>query len=90
MVVMVVVAVVMILQRQPTAKGEENISERVEITITAPRPVPVRIDGAMAGTTPVVLKLKGQGTRAMRVEGNGVSRVITPDRDQVVHLDQPR
>jgi len=90
-VVMVAVAIVMLLQRQPTARGQEDVSGRIELTIIAPRPgTKVRIDGALAGTTPLSIKLKGARTRPMRVEGAGVTVDITPDRDQIVNLVKPK
>ena len=90
-VVMVAVATVMLLQRQPTARGQEDVSERIEITIRAPRAgTPVTIDGAKAGTTPLAIKLKGARTRSMRIEGAGVTVEITPDRDQIVNLAAPK
>ena len=85
-VVMVAVGIVMVFQRQPSVKGQEDVSERVEITITAPRQVAVKIDGVKAGTTPISIKLKGSRKQPMKIEGNGVVVQITPDRDQVVNL----
>jgi len=59
--------------------------------IIAPRPgTKVRIDGALAGTTPLSIKLKGARTRSMRIEGAGVTVDITPDRDQIVNLVKPK
>lgn len=84
LLVMVGVFIVMILQRQPSAKGSE-LPDGIELTITAPRPVFVTIDGARAGKTPLAIKLKGS-TRVLRIEGNGVVKEITADRDQVVNL----
>lgn len=85
--VMVGVVVVMITQRQPTARGVDQ-REGVEITITAPRPVPVKIDGVRAGTTPLSIRLRGR-TKPIRIEGNGVIKEIATDRDQTVHLVNP-
>ncbi|CAN5691608.1 hypothetical protein BH11MYX3_BH11MYX3_49080 [soil metagenome] len=84
MVAAVVVIVVMVLQRQPTAKGE-GIGGGVEITVQAPKPVPFTIDGVKAGTTPQSFKLKGR-SRPIVISGNGVSKTITPDHDQVIEL----
>ncbi len=84
LLVMVGVFIVMILQRQPSAKGSE-LPDGIELTITAPRPVFFTIDGARAGKTPLAIKLKGS-TRVLRIEGNGVVKEITADRDQVVNL----
>ena len=84
LLVMVGVFVVMILQRQPSAKGRQ-LPDGIELTITAPRPVAVTIDGAKAGRTPLSIKLKG-GSRVLRIEGNGVTKEIRADRDQVVNL----
>lgn len=86
-IVMVAVLVVMITQRQPTARGVDQ-GEGVEITITAPKPVPVKIDGVRAGTTPLSIRLKGR-TRPIRIEGNGVIKEIATDRDQTVNLVKP-
>ncbi len=82
--VMVGVFIVMILQRQPSAKGIE-VPDGIELTITAPRPVFVTIDGARAGKTPLSIKLEGS-SRTLRIEGNGVTKEIRADRDQVVNL----
>ncbi len=84
LLVMVGVFIVMILQRQPSAKGAE-LPDGVELTITAPRPALVTIDGAKAGKTPLSIKLKGSN-RVLRIEGNGVTKEIRADRDQVVNL----
>ncbi len=84
MVAAVIVIVVMVLQRQPTAKGE-GIGDGVEITVHAPKPVPFTIDGVKAGTTPQSFRLKGR-SRPIVIRGNGVTRTITPDRDQVIDL----
>lgn len=84
LLVMVGVFIVMILQRQPSAKGAE-VPQGIEVTITAPRPVPVTIDGARAGKTPLSIKLKASA-RYLRIEGNGVTKEIRADRDQVVNL----
>ncbi len=80
----VIVIVVMVLQRQPTAKGAD-VSGGAEITVHSPRPTPFTIDGVKGGTTPQSFKLKGRG-RPITITGNGVSKTITPDRDQVVDL----
>lgn len=84
LVVMVGVLVVMVMQRQPTARGAD-LPDGVELTIQAPRPVPITIDGVKAGKTPQSIRLKGR-TRPMRIEGGGVSVTITPDRDQTINL----
>jgi hypothetical protein len=84
LLVMVGVFIVMVLQRQPTAKGTE-LPDGIELTITSPKPVAVTIDGAKAGRTPLSLKLKGS-TRVLKIEGNGVVKEIRADRDQVVNL----
>jgi hypothetical protein len=76
--------VVMVMQRQPTAKGESIGG--VEITITAPTPgTPITIDGVKAGKTPQSLKIKGR-TRPIEIKGNNVTKIVTPDRDQTVNL----
>lgn len=81
---MAAVIVVMVMQRQPDAKGEALSG--VMITITAPKPgTPIKVDGAPAGKTPQALKLKGR-TRPIKIEGNNVTKIITPDRDQIVNL----
>lgn len=78
------VIVVMVMQRQPIAKGESIGG--VEITITAPKPgTPITVDGVKAGNTPQSLKIKGR-TRAIEIKGNGVTKIVTPDHDQVVNL----
>lgn len=78
------VIVVMVMQRQPAAKGESIGG--VEITITAPKPgTPITVDGVKAGATPQSLKIKGR-TRAIEIKGNGVTKIVTPDRDQIVNL----
>lgn len=84
LLVMVGVFIVMLLQRRPSAKDSE-LPDGIELTITAPRPVFVTIDGARAGKTPLSIKLKG-GSRVLRIEGNGVTKEIRADRDQVVNL----
>ena len=84
LLVMVGVFIVMILQRQPSAKGAE-LPQGIEVTITAPRPTAVTIDGAKAGKTPLSIKLKAS-SRYLRIEGNGVTKEIRADRDQVVNL----
>lgn len=85
LLVMVGVFIVMIMQRQPSAKGSA-LPDGIEVTITAPKPVTVTIDGAKAGKTPLSIRLKGS-TRYLRIEGsNGVSKEIRADRDQVVNL----
>lgn len=87
-IAMVVVAVMMMMQRAPSVKGTADISnDGVMITVTGPKAgIPVKIDGAKAGTTPLVIKLKGARTRPMKIQGNGVTKEIVPDRDQVVML----
>ena len=78
------VIVVMVMQRQPIAKGESIGG--VEITITAPKPgTPITVDGAKAGKTPQSLKIKGR-TRPIEIKGNGVTKIVTPDHDQIVNL----
>ena len=78
------VIVVMVMQRQPIAKGESIGG--VEITITAPKPgTPITVDGMKAGNTPQSLKIKGR-TRAIEIKGNGVTKIVTPDHDQIVNL----
>jgi PEGA domain len=78
------VIVVMVMQRQPIAKGESIGG--VEITITAPKPgTPITVDGVKAGNTPQSLKIKGR-TRAIEIKGNGVTKIVTPDHDQIVNL----
>ena len=84
LLVMVGVFIVMVMQRQPTAKGSQ-LPDGIELTITSPRPVVVTIDGARAGKTPISIKLKGS-SRVVKIEGNGVVKEITADRDQVVNL----
>ncbi len=83
MVAVLVVIVVMVMQRQPTAKGEALGG--VEITITAPRPTMITIDGVRAGKTPQAIKLRGR-TRPIEIRGNGVTKTVTPDRDQTINL----
>jgi len=76
--------VIMVMQRQPDAKGESIGG--VELTITAPKPgTPITVDGVKAGKTPQSLKIKGR-TRPIKIEGNGVTKIITPDRDQTINL----
>jgi hypothetical protein len=87
MIVMIGVIGLMIMQRQPTAKGAE-IPDGIELTITAPRPSPVKIDGVKSGTTPLSIRLRG-GTRTLTIEGNGVIKEILADRDQTVNLVKP-
>jgi PEGA domain len=78
------VIVVMVMQRQPIAKGESIGG--VEITITAPKPgTPITVDGVKAGNTPQSLKIKGR-TRPIEIKGNGVTKIVTPDHDQIVNL----
>jgi hypothetical protein len=78
------VIVVMVMQRQPAAKGESIGG--VEITITAPKPgTPITVDGAKAGATPQSLKIKGR-SRPIEIRGNGVTKIVTPDHDQIVNL----
>lgn len=84
LLVMVGVFIVMLVQRQPSAKGEK-VPQGIEITITAPKPSQVTIDGAKAGKTPLSIKLKAS-SRSLRIEGNGVTKEIRADRDQVVNL----
>ena len=85
MAAVLVVIVLMVMQRQPTAKGED-VPSGVEITVTSPRPgVPITIDGVKAGKTPQALKFKGR-TRPITIRGNGVEKTVTPDHDQVVNL----
>ncbi|MEO7094374.1 MAG: hypothetical protein ABI175_14050 [Polyangiales bacterium] len=84
MAAMLAVIVVMVMQRQPTAKGESIGG--VEITITAPRPgTPITVDGIKAGKTPQSLKIRGR-SRPIEIKGNGVTKIVTPDRDQIVNL----
>jgi hypothetical protein len=87
MLVMVGVIIAMIMQRQPTAKGTE-LPDGIEITITAPRPTQVRIDGVPSGKTPVSIRLNAS-KRVLKVEGNGVTKEIRADRDQTVDLVKP-
>jgi len=84
LLVMVGVFIVMLVQRQPSAKGQK-VPQGIEVTITAPKPTFVTIDGARAGKTPLSLKLKAS-SRYLRIEGNGVTKEIRADRDQVVNL----
>ena len=81
---MVGVFVVMLLQRQPSAQGTE-LPDGIELTITAPRPTLVTIDGVRSGKTPLSIKIKGS-SRVLKIEGNGVTKEIRADRDQVVNL----
>ena len=83
MLVVVAVAVIMVMQRQPNAKGEALSG--VELTITAPRVVSVTVDGAPAGKTPVSLRIKGR-TRPIVISGGGVTKQVTPDHDQIINL----
>lgn len=85
MVAVVAVIVVMVMQRQPTAKGEDIGG--VEITITSKRPTMITVDGVKAGKTPQSIKIRGR-TRPIEISGNGVTKTITPDRDQIVTLDR--
>ncbi|HVK85627.1 MAG TPA: hypothetical protein VM513_16015 [Kofleriaceae bacterium] len=86
-VVMIAVVVIMVLQRQPSVKGASEAPEGIEITVTAPIPgTPFTVDGAPAGKTPQALKLRGR-TQPLRIEGNGMQIVVTPDRSQVINLD---
>ncbi|MBL9018324.1 MAG: PEGA domain-containing protein [Myxococcales bacterium] len=85
MAAVLVVIVVMVMQRQPTAKGAD-VPEGVEITVTAPKVgTPITIDGVKAGKTPQAIKIRGR-TRPIEIQGNGVTKIVTPDRDQVVNL----
>lgn len=85
MAAMLAVIVVMVMQRQPDVKGEALSG--VEITINAPKPgTPITVDGVRAGKTPQSLKVKGSRTRPIRIEGNNVVKIVTPDRDQIVNL----
>ena len=85
MAAVLAVIVMMVMQRQPTAKGED-VPEGVELTINAPKVgTPFTIDGVKAGKTPQSIKLKGR-TRPIEIRGNNVIKIVTPDRDQVVNL----
>jgi hypothetical protein len=85
MAAVLVVIVLMVMQRQPTAKGE-GVPEGVMITVMSPRPgVPITIDGVKAGKTPQALKFKGR-TRPIAISGNGITKTVTPDHDQIVNL----
>jgi hypothetical protein len=84
MAAILVVIVIMVMQRQPTARGADAPSG-VLIEVRAPKPVSFTVDGAPAGRTPQGLKLKGR-TAPIRIEGNGVTKIVTPDHDQVVNL----
>jgi hypothetical protein len=85
MAAVLTVIVVMVMQRQPTAKGED-VPDGVELTISAPKPgTPFTIDGVKAGKTPQAIKIKGR-TRPIEIRGNNVTKIVTPDRDQVVNL----
>ena len=85
MAAVLVVIVVMVMQRQPTAKGADA-PEGYEVTVTAPRPgTPFTIDGVKAGKTPQAIKIRGR-TRPIEIRGNNVTKIVTPDRDQVVNL----
>ena len=84
LLVMVGVFVVMLLQRQPAAQGAE-LPNGIELTIQAPRPTMVTIDGVKSGKTPLSIKLKGSN-RVLKIQGNGVLKEIKADRDQVVNL----
>ena len=84
MVVMVAVIIIMITQRQPAVRGAA-VGD-VQITITAPRPnTKVVVDGAPAGTTPLVLRMKSSDT-PIKIIGNNVAIVVTPNRDHTVNL----
>lgn len=86
-VVMIAVVVIMVLQRSPAVKREDDRPEGIEITVTAPIPgTPFTIDGAPAGKTPQAIKLRGR-TRPLRIEGNGMQIEVTPDRSKVINLD---
>ena len=85
MAAVLAVIIVMVMQRQPTAKGEDA-PVGVELTVTAPKVgTSFTIDGVKAGKTPQAIKIKGR-TRPIEVRGNGVIKVVTPDHDQVVNL----
>jgi hypothetical protein len=84
MAAVVVVIVMLVLQRQPTARGADSPSG-VLIEVRAPKPVAFTVDGAKAGKTPQALRLRG-GTTPIKITGNGMTKVVTPDHDQVVNL----
>lgn len=85
MAAVLAVILVMVMQRQPTAKGQDA-PEGVELTVTSPKVgTPFTIDGVKAGKTPQAIKIKGR-TRPIEVSGNGVTKIVTPDHDQVVNL----
>jgi hypothetical protein len=84
MAAVVAVIAVIVMQRQPVAKGERL--EGVELTITSSKVgVPFTVDGAPAGRTPQSLKIKGR-TRPIEIKGNGVTKIVTPDHDQTINL----
>jgi len=86
MAAVVVVIVMIVLQRQPTARGADSPSG-VLITVTAPKPnTSFTIDGVKAGKTPQGLKIKSSRTKPITISGNGVTKTVTPDHDQIVNL----
>ncbi len=75
----------------PAAPTElEGLQNTVGIHIVAPSPVPVRVNGARAGKTPMTLSYK-RSTRPLVISADGsgapVMRQIVPDHDQTVDLD---
>ncbi len=85
MAAVVLTIVMLVMQRQPAVKGEDN-GDGVELTVTAPRVgTPFTIDGVKAGRTPQAIKIRGR-TRALEIRGNNVIKIVTPDHDQVVNL----
>jgi hypothetical protein len=85
MAVMIGAIVVMVAQRAPSMHGGAKLGD-IEITVTAPKKgTVVVVDGAPAGETPLVLRLKG-GTTPIKIIGNNVAIVVVPDRDRTVNL----
>ncbi|GEM_PF-6425849 len=77
--------VIMVAQRAPALRGGSEVGE-IEITVIAPKEgTPIIVDGAPAGQTPVVLRLKSS-TTPIKIIGNKVSITVVPDRSRTVEL----
>lgn len=85
MAVMIGALVMMVAQRAPSMRGGSELGD-VEITVTAPKEgTPIAVDGAPAGKTPVVLRLRSS-TTPIKIVGNNVAIVVIPDRSRTVEL----
>lgn len=85
MAVMLGAIVIMVSQRAPSMRGGSELGD-VEITVIAPKEgTPIIVDGAPAGQTPVVLRLKSSKT-PIKIIGNKVSITVVPDQSRTVNL----